>query len=976
MAELLLPFGVLRYEEAAGNPYRAINWSTLAVYVCAAAAGLAVLLTAGEIETSVIGGVGPAEPGELVSMVLPLMGAMWSSPDGRLSASVLDVYVENHEACLAMVTESARSELSVVASWRANESAVHVSREWSPDSSNFLFFPFWDTSLAFQRQRDAFPEGSVHALRLSMSIGVGELPPECAGAFPGGENAFFTTLRDEWRMSFPWPDYPAAGFSNVTGALSRCLNESARLLKDAPLEEWGRPLCDGLAANPENIALRQRSTSAASDASTLALALSLALLVARLGMACVSQGAWLLRGGDAEKAAGRSWLTLRSVVRYRVAPADRGNLALPWLAAAFAAGLVAVCATGAVVLSRQESSLVSVEGYSPGLRVGSGGVTRVLSLTAMFGEDVFRSDTREDDAFSYQSRYHVSREACEQMTARMARSTADQASIAHALTFSTDGPSPALSGSAFYVVPLEGEEGSGVVELKAGLGDALAEPSCRSAAELVAVAAARVAGATTVRYDYGAPPAVTAVGVYNGSAIGSNFSFVLSPVPAYAEYGDTPLTREAGRCAGAVWAAAMRRGAPRGACDYLTRSGGDANLYLVERRRAAHSPGAVAALTLSFALAYSGAAAVVLKLVSGVLRSLGGGDEAAEAGADAKPAGPLMSLRNIMTPAAALNYTPSPENLPYRQLNVGGALVAAATVAAAATAFAAFAGDRQRVSSVGAYAEGADANTAISQRFPVEVDVASAVASFVLYPISVPLVNLASCKSILGGVAAGASSSPDVTVSMSSTASPDTSSVHVYASGDFGDVDDSSFVLEGNTAGRDMPDCAEALLWPAVAARVAAGENFSLTLAFVDAERPDRVARASVVRDGGIGREDVPVPASFDGAACRSNAVSVVTGAFGNATAIAAACEGIVRRRSDAEDEEAALLWLSTSEERRGTGAAALLAANIAATVATLATVLLRAWSHLSSRRRAAGGDGARGEIGEPLLDLGGAQRS
>lgn len=108
-AELLLPFGVVRYEEAS-TPFWAVNVATLVVYALAAAAGLALLLSAGDVSgQSSVGGLGPAGRGETVTAVLPMIEAAAASEDGRYEASLSAAYLVNYEACPALWTRPWRT---------------------------------------------------------------------------------------------------------------------------------------------------------------------------------------------------------------------------------------------------------------------------------------------------------------------------------------------------------------------------------------------------------------------------------------------------------------------------------------------------------------------------------------------------------------------------------------------------------------------------------------------------------------------------------------------------------------------------------------------------------------------------------------------------------------------------------------------------------------------------------------------------
>ena len=107
LPELLLPYGVVRYEESRrGSPYGLINWGTVVVYVLAAAVGTAVIGSAGTQTVSVVGGLGPAAEGETVTAVLPVVYVTGTTESGgcRKSAAVQNVYIENDESCRQTVT--------------------------------------------------------------------------------------------------------------------------------------------------------------------------------------------------------------------------------------------------------------------------------------------------------------------------------------------------------------------------------------------------------------------------------------------------------------------------------------------------------------------------------------------------------------------------------------------------------------------------------------------------------------------------------------------------------------------------------------------------------------------------------------------------------------------------------------------------------------------------------------------------------
>lgn len=651
-------------------------------------------------------------------------------------------------------------------------------------------------------------------------------------------------------------------------------------------------------------------------------------------MVAVSQAAFASHGDRSE---GRSFFTPKSCVRYRVRAGERGGApVLLCLAAAFVVGLAAVCVTAALVLSRSQSVLVSVEAY-PGPERGS--LLSLHSLAVRHQQQQRFTFDGERAFVDFQFAYFPKPPACKAAVRRLGASALSEAGAVVKLILSLDGPVTAALRAA---VPVAADGGQGELELLARFSAPVSE-LCPGAMD----DAVRVLRGLHV----------------NGSDAARGVTQVLLPAPGvpYLLVGDrfaaATTVPAMVRCADALWARAAaapdaRLAGPEagGACEHMEQRTG-LNPYIVERRQNDHTRGEVAALTLSYALAYCGAAAVALKVAAGALLRR---RREAEKEAAAAAAGPALSRRHLVTPVAAINHAAAPGN-DFALLNAGGVAVGVVAAAAAAAAWAYFAGAKTVSSSLGPYDDSASSNSAVGLG-QLTLDIHSGRASEVYLSFDgTPFEDDPGCRALVASLAApsvtdGAETKVGLQLDAASAATTAQLSFVHWPDHASAPVTLSQMVFSTGEGGRVPPPCSVPGAWDA----------FSPPL-FASIE--PNTGGALILYDNGTFLSTDGLPPAFDLEACEDALGAAMASALLNATAAAEAC---ARAEHLPPTETLGGSWLRTFSRSRGAGDTALLAANVGFTAAILAGVVLRTLSRLRWRRKGGGGES---ELAASLLD-------
>jgi hypothetical protein len=682
---------------------------------------------------------------------------------------VSGAYLEDAGACrlvLADTLDEAKASLygaTRTASWLPDQKLLNVSVRGPLRDSVLIGSVSGSPPALFSAQVDLAVADTLPGARLSLSVSLdGDadgVPAACLadGIFNRSERSLPRHFMREQPLGLPpdggwavrFPPKADGTAAKAPDAQAACLDAMTDALFGAPLDAWDEALCLGpFASNPSSVAVRERRGVAQTwSPATLALSLSVALLVARAGMLALSQVVFAThgdRGGGSGGVGvgvcgGRSALTLRSAVQYKLASrqpeghaGSTGSVpgrdasgewrALSAVAVLFLLGLVAVAGTAAALLLTSESVIVSVEPYPGSVGEGSSSRGDIVSARALALDKqrlssigLIPSGINGRTYFSMREQYVPDPRACRQVVRSLVGGPLDQ--IVATLQFRVLGDT-----YMEFAASSETAGGQGYALLTFLVNDDVVLPvTC----PFLWAAAQRLDSNDASVLVVSAPPPVVSYTAF------STDSTEVNDITNFTD-GPWPLLGPARDCITALRGRLNETEAEQAVCGPMEERSPD-NPYLVERRVRAHTRAEAAALTLSFVLAYCGVAAVLIKLAVGrwrLARTTGRRSTAGSAdAADAPPrerAG-FMRRRNFLTPAAVLNHKAEPGN-DYRFVAWGSAAVVACALAAAAVSWEVLRGRVSVTSSLGVYDDAASSNLAVGQNYVV-FDVAAASSS-------------------------------------------------------------------------------------------------------------------------------------------------------------------------------------------------------------------------------------------------------